>query len=229
MEQKNIAGFDCIEVGKGQKENLVICFHGYGADFRDLAPLAMEVPLAPNTYWIFPNGPKQVPIGPGYYGRAWFDIDMRALEEAMMRGTHRDLSDWKPQQLESLLGKLKGFFEEVLPQYKKVLIGGFSQGAMLSTELVLSQMIKPQGLFILSGNMVNQKEWLPKMKECPKTPIFQSHGEQDQVLGYKYAQSLQDHLEDNDFVVEFHAFRGGHEIPRNVLQQLSSWGKNQLR
>jgi phospholipase/carboxylesterase len=43
---------------------------------------------------------------------------------------------------------------------------------------------------------------------------------QDELLPYVGAERLRDTLTHAGLSVEWHSFRGGHEIPRSVLQRL---------
>src|SRR5712692_7459522 len=49
---------------------LIVAIHGRGANATDLADLAPAI--HPNGYrWVLPQGPRPVPIMPGYEGWAW--------------------------------------------------------------------------------------------------------------------------------------------------------------
>ncbi len=61
---------------------------------------------------------------------------------------------------------------------------------------------------------------MPKRKGLP---VFQSHGMQDEILPYVGAERLRDALSKSGLVVEWHSFRGGHEIPEPVLRRLSTF------
>jgi phospholipase/carboxylesterase len=43
---------------------------------------------------------------------------------------------------------------------------------------------------------------------------------QDELLPYAGAERLRDTLTHAGLLVEWHSFRGGHEIPRSILQRL---------
>jgi phospholipase/carboxylesterase len=83
-----IDGLEFIHVENDPKKPAVMLLHGYGASMDDLFPLFEY--LAKDWNWFFPNAPLEVPIGPMMSGRAWFPIDMEALNAAMMSGQHRD-------------------------------------------------------------------------------------------------------------------------------------------
>jgi phospholipase/carboxylesterase len=48
--------------------------------------------------------------------------------------------------------------------------------------------------------------------------VLQSHGDQDGILSYAAAGRLRDALIAAGLDVEWHSFRGGHEIPPDVLR-----------
>ncbi|MFN7454851.1 MAG: alpha/beta hydrolase [Pseudobdellovibrionaceae bacterium] len=126
------------QAASGQAELTVILFHGYGADAYDLRSLAEVLETGKKTRYIFPMGPLEVPIGPGWTGRAWWPIDMARIEKVAMTGQPADLSEEIPQGLDSLREEVFKMIESIEPDFSKVVVGGFSQGSMLATELALS-------------------------------------------------------------------------------------------
>ena len=99
---KKIGPWEVIRVGDTAGKTVVF-FHGYGADAQDLAGLAPAIRVKAPVSWVFPNGPLEVPIGPRLSGRAWSEIDMEAIQQAMGRGEHRDLSGPAPRGFEQAL------------------------------------------------------------------------------------------------------------------------------
>jgi phospholipase/carboxylesterase len=104
--------------------------------------------------------------------------------------------------------------------YKKTVIGGFSQGAMLTCDTVLQTDYPFAGLVQLSGNLLAQAVWGPLMRKRKGLPVFQSHGIQDDILPHIGAERLRDALTQAGLAVEWHSFRGGHEIPEIALRRL---------
>ena len=97
LPKRKIGNLDCIEIPGTENAPVIVVMHGYGADCLDLLPMARILETPPGTRFLFPNGPMAVPIGPHVTGRAWFEIDIEALEKARMEGTHRDLSNSTPK------------------------------------------------------------------------------------------------------------------------------------
>lgn len=211
-----ISGIECLSVKNNNAKNVVIIFHGYGANMHDLFPL-VEFWNKAETDFYFPNGILQLDMG-GYGGRAWFPIDMQKLQLAMMRGEHRNMDNDKPEGAEETLKRLEEFVNEVSSKYEKVIIGGFSQGAMCSSHLMM-RINKLSGVILLSGNLVHQ-EGLTKKGDLP---FYQSHGRQDPVLSYEGAQRLTQKLNDLGYKGSLDSFDGGHEIPMQVVNNVSKF------
>lgn len=202
----------------------VILLHGFGAPGDDLVSLAevMDVPVA--TRWLFPEGPLSLSLGYGD-SRAWWMIDMARIHADRAAGRVRDLSVEVPNGLALARERMLAFLKD-LPRhwpidYKKTVIGGFSQGAMLTCDAVLQTDYPFAGLVQLSGNLLAQQVWGPLMPKRKGLPVFQGHGMQDEILPYSGAERLRDALTKSGLAVQWHSFRGGHEIPESVLRTLN--------
>ena len=201
----------------------VVLFHGYGADSSDLAPLSYYLNVSKDVTWIFPQGPLPLMMGAGMVGRAWFPIDEKAIEQAMSTGLHRDFSVLRPTGMDAAVSKAKEVYNYCLENHSKVAIGGFSQGAMVATDVVLGADIKPKALLVLSGTLVDKKNWKVKAASCQGLRFFQSHGKKDALLGFQAAQSLEKLFLESGMDGMLLEFNGGHEIPPQVLAELKSF------
>jgi phospholipase/carboxylesterase len=197
--------------------------HGFGAPGDDLVPLAdvIEAPLG--TRWLFPEAPLSLNMGFGD-SRAWWIIDFARIQADREAGRIRDLSVEIPQGLTLARERFLVFLRELPRQlsidYKKTVIGGFSQGAMLTCDAVLHTDYPFAGLVQLSGNLLAQSVWGPLMPDRKGLPVFQSHGLRDDILPHIGAERLRDALSEAGLDTEWHSFRGGHEIPESVLRRL---------
>ena len=221
--RQKLAGLDTVIIPGTPGGPTLLMLHGYGADAWDLVPLAQALPVPPGTTWIFPNAPLEVPLGPHMSGRAWFPIDMAAIEAAVMRGQHRDLSRDAPPALAHAREQLLALLSEAGATWGKTILAGFSQGAMVATALTLASLRQPMGLCILSGTLVDSDAWGVGAKKHKGLPVFQSHGTRDPLLDIHAARKLHRLLEDNGMPVDYHEFVGGHEIPVQVLERLGEW------
>lgn len=224
---RQLGKIHCLEVLNDETQNpetpWVLLFHGYGADAHDLHSLADFITTKKKVNFLFPNGPLQVPIGPGWTGRAWWNIDMAAIEKAMAAGTTRDMAEETPKDLKKIRDMAFEMIRQLGIPWNKLILGGFSQGSMLAQEIYAHAPEKPAGLIILSGTLLNQEELRVKMSEKTGGHFFQSHGESDMVLGIKQARKLEGLLQQAGLKGHCLSFRGGHEIPAQVVQKMSQW------
>ena len=205
---------------------VVLLLHGFGAPGDDLVPLADVIEVPRGTRWLFPEAPLSLNMGFGD-SRAWWIIDFARIQEDRAAGRIRDLSVEIPQGLALARERFLAFLKELPRQfqidYKKTVIGGFSQGAMLTCDAVLHTDYPFAGLVQLSGNLLAQSVWGPLMPTRKGLPVFQSHGTLDDILPHIGAERLCDALTQSGLAVERHSFRGGHEIPEPVLQRLTGF------
>ena len=207
----------------GGRDPLVVLLHGFGASGDDLVSLAGALTVPARTRFVFPEGPLSLSFGPSA-ARAWWLIDMARVAADRAAGRARDLSNEIPRGLvpirETMLAFLKEVEQKLGADPRKTLIGGFSQGAMLSCDALLHTDRPYAGLIQLSGTLLASQEWVPLLKKRKGLPVFQSHGKQDELLPHEGAERLRDTIIHAGLPVEWHSFRGGHEIPRSVLQWL---------
>jgi phospholipase/carboxylesterase len=226
---RKIGNIKCVEAAGPQFENqepsLIILFHGYGADAYDLQTLSDVLVPTWSADFLFPQGPMEVPIGPGWTGRAWWPIDMMAIQEAASRGETRDLSKDNPEGFKKIRPQILEFIEKTGIPWNRIVLGGFSQGAMLATDLFLRAPVAPRGLLILSGNLVCSDEWKTLAPNRAGAKFFQSHGQQDMVLGHKGAARLETMLNQAGIKGRLHSFQGGHEIPMDILLKANEFLK----
>lgn len=220
---RQLGKIHCQEINHDDDAPWVIFFHGFGADCNDLFSLGEMISTKQTFNWLFPNGPLEVPIGPAWTGRAWWTIDMMEVQRAMERGEHRDFSNETPKGLDKAFDKTMEMIKQLRVPWNKIVLGGFSQGAMLATELYLRAPQTPAGLVIMSGTLLHQDEWKKLIPARAGERFFQSHGEADTVLGFKQAQKLETLLNQNGMKGSLVGFRGGHEIPPVVMTKIGQY------
>lgn len=210
----------------------VILLHGFGAPGDDLVPLAEWIGGETNVRFLFPEGPLSLSMGFGD-SRAWWLIDMSRLEADRAAGRIRDLSGEVPRGLPRAREALEWFLA-ALPRsmpidFTTTVIGGFSQGAMLTCDLVMRTAQPFAALVQLSGSLLARQEWCPQVAKRTGMSVFQSHGTHDPILPYVMAERLRDELTKEGLAVEWYSFRGGHEIPPTILRELSGFLTSVLR
>ena len=208
---------------------LIILNHGFGAsgdDLVDFAPMLIESSerIAAACRFVFPAAPIDLgPMGmPG--GRAWWPINMAQLAEINQTRDFAQLTELEPpgmREAGSLLNQaIKAALEDSQLDESRLILGGFSQGAMVSTQVTLTEKLTPALLALFSGTLLNRAEWNRLAIAHPGCAVLQSHGRQDPILPFAPATQLRDLLTESSFEVEFVEFNGQHSIPVNVLERL---------
>ena len=200
-----------------------ILFHGFGADASDLAPLAELIPLKEKCNFLFPQGVMEIPIGPGWTGRAWWPIDGDRIQMIQRQSSEWDTSNEKPATLEALREKAMKMILGLGVPWNRIILGGFSQGGMLAADLAVHAPESPLGLVLLSTSLINKSEMKELAQQRKGLPFFQSHGELDPVLTFKNGQRLESFLTQAGLKGALFKFRGGHEIPPLVLEKLGAY------
>jgi phospholipase/carboxylesterase len=220
----DIGGLTTRIVGAPDASTTVVLLHGFGAPGDDLVALAGYFD-APARY-VFPAAPLE--LG-GLYGdsRAWWLLDLAKLEQELRAGTPRDRSDEIPEGLPNARAQLLRFLDQLQARYQipddKLVLGGFSQGAMLALDVALHRAKPPAALVLMSTTWVAAKDWEPRFSALAGVPIIMSHGRNDMLLPFSVSEALRDRLREAGAKVDWHQFLGGHEIPAAVLEAVGSF------
>lgn len=219
--QAEMGGLQTLVVPGAPGGLVVAVLHGYGADAFDLLPLCREIAAPAGTTWLFPHAPLEVEIGPHVTGRAWFPIDLMALQLAMLAGRAPDLSRSSPPELATSRALVAAMLQAAAAPMQRSVLMGFSQGAMVATSLALESATAPAGLAILSGTLLDEAHWRTQAPRHRGLRFVQSHGRDDPLLSHAAAQRLNHLLNDAGWRGQFVSFGGGHEIPGTAIAKCS--------
>ena len=227
--RRRIGPLDCV-IGGGDDDRgggdgpMVVMLHGFGAGGEDLVDLADAIDAPPGTRWVFPAGP--LALGGAYGdGRAWWMIDLARLERELAAGRPVDRAVEVPEGLAAaraaMLALLAALTDELGRRDDRTVLGGFSQGAMLSVDVALHAPAPLAGLALMSGTLVAEDLWRARAAALAGVTVFQSHGTRDPLLPFHGAERLRDLMLAAGASVGFMPFPGGHELPPPVLAGLS--------
>jgi len=216
----------------GQQPALaVVLCHGYGAPGTDLVGLADPL-LSTGTsgapekmVFIFPAAPLDLAEQGIPGGRAWWPVDLDRLinrrTPELLAQFRRACPDGLVESREQLLVLLSEAGKHFGLTADRFVLGGFSQGAMLATDVALRLKKVPAGLCVLSGALVNEEQWRPLAAERGPLKVLHSHGRYDSILPFMLGEALRDMLSSAGADIDFLPFSGDHEIPLEVLHRLA--------
>jgi phospholipase/carboxylesterase len=233
MRKLTLAGLDVHLAGGSDREGggdgpLLVLLHGFGAPGTDLVSLWRQIQAPPGLRFAFPEAPIRLPT-PGYDGRAWWPLDMEKLQRRLMAGPEQQLALAKEeppgleaarQRITDLLGELRTAL--AVPEHGLVL-GGFSQGSMLSIDVALRTPTPLAGLLLMSSAPVALDIWASQVSTRAGLPVLMSHGRQDPVLPFVGGEYLAKLFTDAGLPVTFRPFNGGHTIPDLVVREIGTF------
>lgn len=191
---------------------IIIWLHGLGADYHDFYSIA-EILQTPNfpIHWVFPNAPIQpVSINGGMSMRAWYDIRSPKL-----------ITDTDDNGIRKSILAILDLIEEQKNVYPDlpILMGGFSQGAVIAMMMAQMQSQAIQGIIALSG-------YLPKTDfEMPihHVPCFLSHGMNDAIVPFKAGEFAMQTLKQYQHDVTWHYNDREHGVDMETLNEIKKW------
>ena len=141
-------------------------------------------PRFAKAVFIFPGAPLE--LDPMFDARAWWMIDMEKIQQLMERGETREMRSTSPDQLplcrEAITQVIEFAREEYSLKANQIVVGGFSQGSMLATDVALHYGEPLGGLIIWSGALINEPVWQECAKQQEQLRIVQTHGRIDPIL-----------------------------------------------
>lgn len=202
-----------LNVPSGRRDDeelpLVFILHGRGADALDLADVADMIDVPPGIRFVFPNAPRPFEPYPGMsFGFSWFD-------------------GWPPEGAsfpESRTLVLR-FIDEILDRYPtpagKVVLGGFSQGALMSLDCGFRTSQKLAGVLAMSGALYEAQ--LPDLKAHRDMPVLIIHGTADDMIPVIAARRARHVLQEHGIDPAYHEFPMGHHVTPESMAVVRSF------
>lgn len=216
LEKKSYKNWQYYSVDNGPDKPFIFMLHGYGADGSDLVSLSHYIDPEGKYSWVFPEAPLELSI-PLASGRAWFPLDEEALQVAMMTGQARNFKKQKVLEMPGLIKSL-GEFLNSFNLERGYILGGFSQGAMVSLHIHGLLGHKPLALLLLSTAVVDEEKL--QLLSNSQIPTLVSHGLGDSIIPFDEGAYVSKLLIDHGYDSRFIEFRGGHEVNLDVLQAI---------
>jgi predicted esterase len=147
-------------------------------------------------------------------GRTWYPHFTESSQEAV----DRHLLQLRAQARNVVMDIVKDLRSQGVAD-ERIYVGGFSQGATVALDVVLSaEGAKLGGLISLSGGALDLD--LSPLNGRAKLHAFVSHGTSDHVINNSFSKSLVTALQHSGHEVQFVEFEGDHAIPATVRHAL---------
>lgn len=189
---------------------LIIFLHGYGSNEADLFELKEE--FSPDYIYLSVQAPMM--LAPGSY--QWYGL--QPAEQSQVAANvlkHAKM--------------LEDFIAAAAKKYQttadKVILIGFSQGAIMSYELALQHPKNVRGIAALSGKILAPlKEKIKPGLDLYGLSIFIGHGTIDDRVYYREATEALALLEKTSIKPTLHSYQKmGHSINQQELADVKKW------
>lgn len=194
-----------VRPAAGEPEGALVLFHGRGTDENDLFPLLDALDPERRLLGITPRGPLQLPP----MGNHWYVIrELGSPDRETFTSSYERASSW----LDSI---------DVPPE--RTVIGGFSQGAVMSFALGLGAgRPRPAGIVALSG-FIPAVDGFTLDLERPLPPVAIGHGAYDPVIGVEWGRAARERLEAAGADVLYRESPLPHTVDPAFLAELRPW------
>ncbi len=195
---------------------LLMLLHGIGSNEHDLYGLA---PFLDERFLVISVRAPNT-LGPGSY--AWFEVDFTAQGPVI-----------NPEQAEISRKTLITLLNEAVTSYgadpERVYLMGFSQGAIMSASVALTQPELVAGVVMMSGRILPEIQPLiaPK-EELAGLPFIVVHGTADTVLPITYGRASRELLSSLPVELTYHEYSMGHEVSQESLNDVTTWLSGKL-
>ncbi len=189
-------------LSKKKPKNAVILCHGYGGDGKDISILAgYWRTFLPETIFICPDAPEKCAASPS--GFQWFDLLDQSEEQILSKSLIAE------NKLNQLIDEVK---QKNDLNSNQIIIGGFSQGCMLTLQTGIKRKDKINSIIGYSGKIINTDHLSKNINSKPN--IFLMHGDSDQVVTIDAFLEAKDFFKKNRYEIETKIFENcEHRIP----------------
>jgi phospholipase/carboxylesterase len=186
----------------------LVLLHGRGADEHDLFPLLDALDPARRLHGYTPRAPLALPPG----GAHWYVVPRVGYPD--------------PASFAEGYGALTDWFDALPYPAEDVVLGGFSQGAVMTYALGLGTgRPRPRALVALSGFIPTVAGWEADLAP-PLPPIAIAHGSYDPVIPVEFGRDARARLEAAGADVRYRESPIEHWIDPQLLPELRDFASS---
>jgi phospholipase/carboxylesterase len=154
----------------GEPAGALVLLHGRGADENDLYPLLDLLDPERRLLGVTPGGPHHLPPG----GRHWYALGGIPTPE--------------PVTFHDTAPRLAAFLDTLPLPMDRVVLGGFSQGTVMSWAMSLGpDRPRPAAVVAMSGFLPRVDNWPLSPGRLAGVPVAIAHGSLDPVIPSQFA------------------------------------------
>ena len=190
-------------ISKQKPKNAVILCHGYGGDGNDISILANYWKnYLPDTIFLCPDAPEKCAVSS--VGYQWFDLMDQSKQQILTKSLVAEM-------------KLNQLIDEVKVQNNleanKIILGGFSQGCMISLQTGIKRRDKINSIIGYSGKIIDTEHLSKNIVSRPKVILM--HGDKDEIVPINFFLEAKEFFSKNNYPVELKSFKNcEHRIPQ---------------
>jgi phospholipase/carboxylesterase len=199
----------------GDAAGALVLLHGRGADENDLFPLFDMLDPDRRLWGLSPRGPLTMPPG----GAHWYVVKQVGFPDpTTFFPTFTLLTEW-----------IDGALAELNLTHDRALIGGFSQGAVMSYATTLARgRPQPAGIIALSGFIPTVDGLDLDLDDRSSLHVAIGHGTHDPVIGVEFGRDAKQRLEAAGADVLYKESPMPHTIDPDFVAELVPWVEKRI-
>jgi len=198
-----------VRPAAGEPDGALVLFHGRGADENDLFPLLAALDPVGRFVGATPRAPLSLPPG----GAHWYVLGGIGTPDATTFGaSYAAAAEW-----------LDGFLAEHGVGHDRLVLGGFSQGGVMTYSLGLGHgRTRPAALTVFSS-FIPTVEGFELDLSPPLPPVAIGHGTLDPVIGVEWGRQAREVLEAAGAEVLYRETPMYHQIDPDFVDEVAGW------
>jgi phospholipase/carboxylesterase len=198
-----------VRPAAGDPEGALVLFHGRGTSEHDLHPLLDALDPQRRLLGATPGGPLVLPPG----GAHWYVVrEIGYPDRETFMSSYELAAAW-----------LDGLADETGIPAARTIVGGFSQGAVMSWALGLGGgRPRPAGIVALSG-FVPTVDGFDLDLSPPLPPVAIGHGTYDPVISVEFGRQARKILEEAGADVLYRESPMPHTVDPGFIAELQPW------